>query len=210
MADQTPSDYDAAVRAQTAGLVLAGGRGARMHEVDKGLQPLHGEPLVAHVVRRLSPYVAKMFVSANRNQKVYSAYGAIVSDDAGLGAFQGPLAGLASGLAAWSGQWLVTAPCDSPCLPEYLAGRLVSAAQAAQAQLAVAACGGRRQAVCMAVQTALLPDLLDYLRGADRKVALWQDRVGGIEVDFSNTPQAFININTLDELAQAATRYDNQ
>lgn len=210
MADQNPSVYDAAVRAQTAGLVLAGGRGARMHAVDKGLQSLQGEPLVAHVVRRLSPYVAKVFVSANRNQEVYAAYGAVVSDDAGLGAFQGPLAGLASGLAAWSGQWLVTAPCDSPFLPEHLAGRLVSAAQAAQAPLAVATCGGRRQAVCMAVHTALLPDLMDYLRGADRKVALLQDRVGGIEVDFSDTPQAFININTLDELAQAATRYDNQ
>lgn len=41
-------------REQITGLVLAGGRGTRMGGVDKGLQPLHGEPLAAHVLRRLA------------------------------------------------------------------------------------------------------------------------------------------------------------
>jgi molybdopterin-guanine dinucleotide biosynthesis protein A len=33
------------------GLVLAGGRGARMGGVDKGLQPFNGTPLALHTLR---------------------------------------------------------------------------------------------------------------------------------------------------------------
>ncbi|WP_157384215.1 NTP transferase domain-containing protein, partial [Burkholderia glumae] len=35
---------------QLTGLLLAGGRGSRMGGVDKGLQPLRGEPLALHVL----------------------------------------------------------------------------------------------------------------------------------------------------------------
>lgn len=210
MVNPNPYDYDAALRAQTAGLVLAGGRGARMQETDKGLLLLREEPMVAHVVRRLAPHVATVLISANRNQDQYARYGITLPDDESLGSWQGPLVGLASGLAVWSGKWLVAAPCDSPFLPELFAPKLMSAALARQAPLAVACSQGRRHAVCMAVCTGMLPDLLDYLRGGNRKVALWQDRVGGVEVDFSDTPDAFMNINTPDDLAQAAARHDNQ
>lgn len=41
-------------RQQVAGLILAGGQGSRMQGSDKGLVLLGGEPLVAHVARRLA------------------------------------------------------------------------------------------------------------------------------------------------------------
>jgi molybdopterin-guanine dinucleotide biosynthesis protein A len=185
------------------GLILAGGRGSRMQEADKGWIMLVGQPLVAHVARRLAPQVQAILVSANRNADRYAEYGQVLADDPVFGDWSGPLAGVLAGLRAWQGEWLVVAPCDTPFLPRDMAARLIAAAQAHQAPLAVVRAGGRRHSVCMALCTSLQDDLRDYLQGGDRKVELWQTRVGGIVVDFDDTPHAFLNINTPDDLAAA-------
>jgi len=49
------------------GLVLAGGRGARMGGLDKGLQLFRGLPLAQHALRRLQPQVGNLLLTANRN-----------------------------------------------------------------------------------------------------------------------------------------------
>lgn len=199
--------------AGVAGLILAGGRGIRMRQADKGLLVLAGQPLVAHVAQRLAPQVQALFISANRNAVRYEQYGRVLPDDPAFGAWSGPLAGVAAGLRAWSGPWLVVAPCDTPFLPRDLAERLIGAAQAQGAPLAVACAGGRRHSVCMALRTTLASDLRGYLRGGDRKVDLWQARVGGVQVDFDDALQAdalragaagaFLNINTPEDLSAA-------
>ncbi|WP_019936877.1 molybdenum cofactor guanylyltransferase MobA [Bordetella sp. FB-8] len=208
-----------------AGLILAGGRGIRMRQADKGLLVLAGQPLVALVARRLAPQVRSLFISANRNAAFYEQYGKVLPDDPAFDAWSGPLAGVAAGLRAWSGPWLVVAPCDTPFLPPDLAARLIGAAQAQGAPLAVACAGGRRHSVCMALRTALADDLYDYLRAGDRKVDLWQARVGGVEVGFddacqagapradarrANAPRAFLNINTPEDLTAAEQSMDSQ
>lgn len=198
-------------RADIAGLILAGGQGARMDGQDKGLVPLLGEPMVAHVARRLAPQVGRLIISANRHADRYARYGEVVRDgEPELGAWQGPLLGIAAGLAAACGEaWLVVAPCDTPFLPLDLAARLIGAAQAGQAPLAYAVSGGQRHSACMALRTSLLPALLGYLRAGDRKVGLWQSRMGGVEARFDDAPEAFVNLNTPEELA-AAERYASQ
>ncbi|MFY0480791.1 molybdenum cofactor guanylyltransferase MobA [Achromobacter marplatensis] len=182
-----------------------------MNQQDKGLVLLRGQPLVAHVANRLAPQVDRLIVSANRHQDRYAQYGRVVEDgEPALGAFQGPLLGIAAGLAAAAQEdWLVVAPCDTPFLPADLAARLIHTAQSAQAPLAYAAANGQRHSACMAVRTSLLPDLRAYLLGGDRKVGLWQARAGGVETCFDDTPDAFMNVNTPEELA-AAERYASQ
>ena len=195
-------------RQQVAGLILAGGQGSRMQGSDKGLVLLGGEPLVAHVARRLAPQVGPLILSANRNADIYARYGRVVADDTdALGAWQGPLAGLAAGLAAAAPcEWLVVAPCDTPFLPADLAHRLIAAARAAGAPLAYAVAGGQRHPACMALRTSMLRD---YLAAGERKVGLWQSRVGGVGAPFDDVPGAFMNLNTPEELA-AAERYASQ
>jgi len=194
-----------------AGLILAGGQGARMNGQDKGLVALRGEPMVAHVARRLAPQVSRLIISANRHLDLYARYGEVVRDgEADLGAWQGPLLGIAAGLsAAQQEAWLVVAPCDTPFLPTDLAARLVRAAESANAPMAYAMAGGQRHSACMALRTSLLPDLLAYLRAGDRKVGLWQARTGAVEACFDDAPDAFMNVNTPDELARAE-RYASQ
>lgn len=191
-----------------AGLILAGGQGSRMQHQDKGLVELNGEPMVAHVARRLAPQVGRVIISANRHLDRYAKYGQVVADgEPELGAFQGPLVGIAAGLTAAAAEhddWLVVTPCDTPFLPDDLAARLIAAAASADAPLAHAVAGGQHHSACMALRTTLLPALLEYLRAGDRKVGLWQARMGGVEARFDDTPDAFMNVNTAEELAAAA------
>ena len=102
------------------GIVLAGGQGRRMGGVDKGLQPLHGKPLIAHVLARLAPQVDRVVINANQNLEAYACFGHRVVPDA-IGGFAGPLAGLHAGLGAIEHELAVTVPCDSPFLPMHQA-----------------------------------------------------------------------------------------
>jgi molybdenum cofactor guanylyltransferase len=119
------------------GLLLAGGRGSRMGEADKGLLPFRGTTLAKHVLARLRPQVDLVAINANRNLERYASFGApLWSDD--LAGFQGPLAGLAAGLRRCATPLLLTVPCDSPFLPLDLAARLVDELQRQQAMVAIA------------------------------------------------------------------------
>ena len=119
------------LKSKVTGLILAGGRGTRMGRVDKGLQPFQGATLVAHVLRRLAPQTATIVINANRNLPQYQALAGVaaVAPDA-MGGYEGPLAGLQTGLQHCATELLLTAPCDSPFLPADLAERLYAAMQA--------------------------------------------------------------------------------
>jgi len=64
------------------GVILAGGRGARMGGVDKGWVMVNGKPLIVSVVERFAPQVGQLLISANRNVERYAALGIVVEDDA--------------------------------------------------------------------------------------------------------------------------------
>ena len=186
------------------GLILAGGRGSRMGSIDKGLVPLAGKPMVAHVLERLAPQVQRMLINANQNQDTYAAFGAPVWPDA-MPDFAGPLAGLQTGLMHCETPLLVTAPCDSPFLPADLVVRLGQALLAQNADLAVAVTGdgATRQphpVFCLA-KASLLPHLTSFLESGGRKVDRWYATLRVAEVHFADEA-AFRNINTLDELRE--------
>ncbi|MGF6510083.1 molybdenum cofactor guanylyltransferase MobA [Paraburkholderia sp. 32] len=195
-------------REQITGLVLAGGRGTRMGGVDKGLQPLHGEPLAAHVLRRLAPQTGPLMISANRHPDTYAALGApyratLVADT--LPDFPGPLAGMLAGLRAAGTVYLLSAPCDSPWLPADLAARLADALDANHADIATVATvdtGGETSLhpVFALMRTAVADDLAGFLASGERKVRAWYARHKTVEVVFADE-RAFYNANSLQELA---------
>lgn len=185
------------------GLILAGGRASRMGGVDKGLEPLHGQALVGHVLSRLGPQVAGVLISANRNRERYAVFGwPVLADEAGD--YAGPLAGIATGLRHCPTPWLVTAPCDTPGLPVDLVSRLGAALAAEKATVALAATRDpdgrqRTQPVFTLVATALLPDLEAWLASGERRVEAWLRRHRCAVVDFDDAA-AFRGANTVAEL----------
>ena len=93
------------------GLVLAGGLGTRMGHGDKGMLPLHGQPLARHVLQRLAPQVGQLAISANAHAEDYATFGLPVWPDLLPGQL-GPLAGLHSGMRHAGTPYLLTVPCD--------------------------------------------------------------------------------------------------
>jgi molybdopterin molybdotransferase len=178
-----------------------------MGRVDKGLQPFRGGTLVSHVLQRLSPQVESVMINANRNLPAYSALGVPVLPDE-LTGFEGPLAGVQTGLRHCDTELLVTAPCDSPFLPTDLVQRLLDAMQEQDADLAVAATletdetgntHTQLHPVFSLMRKSALPQLDAYLATGGRRMDGWYKSIKVAEVQF-NDAAAFRNINTLDEL----------
>lgn len=184
------------------GLVLAGGRGTRMGNVDKGLQVFRGAPMALHVILRLTPQVGTLIINANQNIGPYEGFGVPVLPDQ-IGGFAGPLAGLQTGLSFCETDFLVTAPCDSPFLPHDLVERLGAALTESDADLAVAVTGAghglQSHPVFCLMKTALLPHLNLFLQQGQRKIDAWYASLHVVQVHFPDET-AFRNINTLDDL----------
>lgn len=82
-------------------MILAGGRGTRMGGQDKGWLPLHGRPLVQHVLDRFSPQVGRVLISANRNLERYRNLGLeVLVDPDRFGPYPGPLGGILQAMVA--------------------------------------------------------------------------------------------------------------
>jgi molybdopterin-guanine dinucleotide biosynthesis protein A len=192
-------------RDSITGLVLAGGLGRRMGGEDKGLLPLAGRPMIAHVLEALRPQVGTILVNANRNQELYDAFGHPVIADA-IGGFLGPLAGVHAALQRCTSEFMVTAPCDAPLLAPDLVARMYAAHASAGADLVVASDGERRQPVFLLLRASLAPSLEAYLAGGDRKVDLWLGQLRVAEADFSDEPDTFVNVNDPGERQRVEAR----
>jgi molybdenum cofactor guanylyltransferase len=184
--------------ADITGLVLAGGRARRMGGIDKGLVDLGGKPMIEHVLAALRPQVGRLLINANRTLEAYARFGVPVVTDT-IEGFQGPLAGIFSGLAVVETPYLLTAPCDSPLLAPDLAACMVRALDAEQADLAVAHDGQRQQPVFLLLRRELAPDLQAYLAGGDRKIDLWFARHRVANADLGHRRDSFVNVNDPEE-----------
>jgi len=182
-------------------ILLAGGQGRRMGGLDKGLIPLAGRPLIAHVVERLSAQVDEIVLSANRNLEAYAALGWPVVSDARPGP-AGPLAGVLAAGRHTRAESILVAPCDTPFLPLDLAHRLAAAAQEAGRPLARAADPERVHYALMWLRRTLLEDLDAYLAKGGEAVRAWQERHAPATARFEDRA-AFRNLNDPAELIAA-------
>ena len=149
-------------------------------------------------LQRVRPQVSRVVINANRNRERYEGFGCPVIEDIS-GGYLGPLVGMASGLAASDSDYLLAVPCDSPLVPEGLAERLYLALQSTGARIAVAHDGARMQPVFSLLKRDLLPDLRQYLEHGGRKIDTWYAQHPTALADFSEYPDAFLNINTEEE-----------
>ena len=191
-------------------LILAGGRGARMGGIDKGLQNFRGLPLALQTLMRLQLQTLppqEVMINANRNLAAYESLGAAVWPDT-LDGFAGPLAGFLTGLERCETPLLLTVPCDTPLFPLDLLERLQQALHSEQADLAMAAAREedgqvRPQPVFCLLKVELLDSLVAFTRDGGRKIDAWtgQHRCAIVPFDRpEDAPEAFFNANTHEEL----------
>lgn len=184
------------------GLILAGGRGTRMGGRDKGLVPFKGKPMVQHVLAALLPQVVDVLISANRNLERYRETGCRVVSDVPAEC-AGPLAGIAAGLrAVRRGSHLLVVPCDGPFVPAWLGQRLWDAVAGLPGAIAACGDGERLHPTFALLPVAVAADLDRYRAEGGRRVREFYYRHPFTSVDCSDCPQAFLNINALDDVAR--------
>ena len=194
-------------------IILAGGRGARMGGVDKGLQNFNGTPLAMHTLMRLhmqeGGLISEVMVNANRNLSAYESMGVPVWPDADTD-FAGPLSGFLVGLERCETPYLLTAPCDTPLFPLDLAARLLQAMERDGADIAMAAAPEadaqgqvqvRKQPVFCLIKRDLMESLVAYMNSGGRKIDAWTAQHTTSVVEFDDA-KAFFNANTIAELHQ--------
>lgn len=199
-----PPDTVAQPMADITGLVLAGGRARRMGGEDKGLIMLADKTMLEHVLEGLRPQVGTILVSANRNLERYEAFGHLVVVDR-LKDYCGPLAGMASGMKTAETDYLLSVPCDSPFVPAALASRLYQTLTEARAEICVAHDGMRLQPVFALIKTSLLSSMEIFLASGERKIDRWYALHHTVTADFSDMPQAFLNVNTPEQHSELET-----
>ncbi len=179
-------------------VILAGGQGRRMGGEDKGLLEFNGQPLIALLIEQLERQAVDIAINANRNQARYQEFGyPVVSDE--LTGYQGPLAGIASAMAAVASEYILTLPCDGPLLVDDYVARFVVAEAQSAAPIQVAFDGERLQPVHALIRTDLRPDLEEFLATGERKIDRWYALHDFAEVDFSDCAGMFRNINSPDD-----------
>lgn len=188
------------------GVILAGGQATRMGGGDKGLLMLGGQTMLSRVIDRLGPQVDQMVLNANGDPARFASFDLPVIPDSVAG-FPGPLAGVLAGMdhaAALGFSHILTVAADTPFFPADLGQRLRECA--APIRLAATREGDRiyRHPTFGLWPTALCDDLRTALNDGLRKVVLWTDRHGTGEVLFP--AEAFFNINTPQDLAEAKSR----
>ncbi len=179
-------------------VILAGGKATRMNGRDKGLIELAGRPMIEYVIQAVAPQVDTVLINANRSLDNYANYNLRVIRDA-TDEYAGPLAGICAGIEAADTDLILSVPCDGPWVPIDLVSRLHQKLEASPSNVCVAHDGERMQPVFALFRKQALADIQKYLNGGDRKLQLWVKQQEAAIADFSDHPEAFINVNTPDE-----------
>jgi molybdenum cofactor guanylyltransferase len=200
------------------GVLLAGGQSRRMFPAnasggDKCLRDLAGRPMLAHVIERLRPQVARMVINANGDPLRFAAFGLPVAADP-IDGFPGPLAGVLAGMR-WSlhvapgASHIATVSTDAPFIPQDLVARLWHAIATKPTAIAIARSAGELHPVIGLWPVAHASHLEQALHSGTRKVLAWTDMHGTVPVDFPFVTMAgrasdpFFNANHPDELDEA-------
>ncbi len=191
---------------QTSWVILAGGQASRMGGNDKGLIEFNGKPLIEHVIERLSAQTDDITINANRNQERYQQYAPVISDS--YPDYPGPLGGIHAGLKDSNSDWVGFVPCDSPFIDAAVVERFCQSVTD-QSDILVAHDGDFHQPVFTMFHKRVLPKLEAFLERGDRKIILLYKECHTDYVDFSDSPECFVNLNTPEELAKLATSNDH-
>ena len=180
-----------------AGVILAGGSGARMGE-HKPFMPFRGATLVEAVIARVKPQVEQLAIDvAPSMAEIYRArLDEIILPDV-FAETLGPLCGIVTGLMWSDAEWLAVFPCDTPFLPENLVAQLAGYADKSPVVV-------KDAQVCGLWPNACLARLKEGVENGELRSVLGAvEFFGGEAVDIAADSNAFFNVNTPDDLEAA-------
>lgn len=178
-------------------VILAGGQGSRMGGKDKGLMPLKGKFLYQHLLECLAGQAEYLAINANRHLSLYEQSGVDVFPDIIQG-YLGPLSGIYSGLCYANTEWVLYVSCDTPFIPDCLLDQLWK--NKGNHLAAYVNDGEKNHPTLLLIHRSLKEPLKHYLDIGNRKLMLFLAEQDAVAVDFSDSMDNFVNINTDEEL----------
>lgn len=187
------------MKERVSAIILAGGKGSRMNLSNKGLQPLNGQPLIQHVIDRISDQADDIVISANDRLDEYRSFGFPVVADQNESL--GPLSGITSSLNFVKHPLVLIAPCDTPFLPSNLVELLERQLTASAISLFA---NDRIQPLISLIRIEAKDSIDEYLERGQRSVMGWLEEVEADVLAWDpKEKQAFRNINSMEDLAIA-------
>ncbi|MFB6133671.1 MAG: molybdenum cofactor guanylyltransferase [Halanaeroarchaeum sp.] len=195
-----------------SGIVVCGGESERFGDREKAFVELEGEPLVRHVTDGVATVVDEVVLNCHprhreRFDRVCDGERVTIAEDDRPG--EGPLPGIRRGLTEAGGEYAVVVACDMPFVdPGFLAFLFERAGQVEAAIPRVRDGWYQPLQAVYAVDpfVAAIDDAL--AAGVDRPIepALELDHVVVWNSTAVASEATFFNVNTPDELSEAAER----
>lgn len=196
-------------------VILAGGRGRRLGNVDKCLLPLAGSSVLQHLLFSLAHQSEAIYLNANGELSRFVEFNLPIIKDTNF-ADAGPLAGVINAMQHFEhekkSKYFVTIPGDCPFVPKNYVQALFDAFINSSVDLVYASANSNKHYVCAIWSVDLLAPLQHYLQSGARSVGQFIHSQNFQCIDFShvnttahdeNSPSHFFNINTPEQLTQA-------
>ena len=191
---------------QLTALILAGGKSSRMEGNDKGLLQINNKYIIQYLHSLAEKFCTDVLVNVNKNVDQYNDLGFNTCEDLMTG-FQGPLAGMYTGLHESKTEYLITLPCDGPFIDESYFKKMILLDK--ESDINVAFDGKRLQPVYCLIRKGMSKSLESFLHSGERKIDKWFDSCSIHHVDFSNNEDLFININSEEDLNKYKNRIES-
>jgi molybdopterin-guanine dinucleotide biosynthesis protein A len=196
---------------EVAGVLLAGGQSRRFGGGDKCLQVLDGKTLLERAALNAAPQVGALILNINGDPDRFPDLELPILPDS-IEGHAGPLAGVLSAMECVSqhvpqARWIATFATDAPFIPVNWVSRVLAAITREGAQLGTVSSNGRAHPVFGLWPVGLRFELRKAMEEEGlRKVDAWTARYKVATVEFETDPiDPFFNINTNDDLSQAAS-----
>ncbi len=184
-----------------SGAILAGGMGRRMGGADKAAMIVGGHPILARVLRVLSPHCDPIALVGRTDVPEGLTFPFITIPDAVSG-HEGPLSGILAALRWAQSEFVVIAPCDTPFLPMDLVPRLVAAAK--NVSVVMTATGQQDHPTVSLWRTSLAVPLSEAFSCGTRSIRAYTRTLPTAMVSWHGAGyDPFLNINRPEDLALA-------
>lgn len=183
-------------------VILAGGTGSRMGDIDKCLLSLGDTTILKRLVKALKQQSSNIILNANGDIGRFKLYGLSILTD-NFSPPIGPLGGIAAALdlaRSEGAQWCLSVAGDCPFIPTDLAHRLLLAIEnQSEQQVDIVYCrsADRDHYTTALWSTTLSKQLADYIASGQRSVRHFIAQQHHKKVTFDTIPiDPFFNINT--------------
>jgi molybdopterin-guanine dinucleotide biosynthesis protein A len=162
---------------------------------DKGLIEWQGEPLIAHLQRKVRPLTDDLIISCNRNRERYATFAdQLVMDDDGD--FPGPLAGIRAGLKAARHAHVLVLPCDVPRIDKALLQDMLTTADLQREKPLMLRHGEHWEPLLCVIPVALSPAFETAWHAGERSPGRVMRSLDAVALQCPDNDPRLANLNT--------------